>query len=121
MRTVTDTDWIADLLVLFEGDETENLSWQVTAGGVLRFAVKCTGVYRWATPDSEPVTAADLPELLRARADAHTADEPYTWPILWVSRKRGLRPMRAYYQQIGPEFAAMLDACGPERDPGSEG
>lgn len=108
--------WILDLLRLFAWDDCESLWWRVNADG-LRMAVRCNDTFYWATADAEEVTAADLPDLARAKADLPEDD----WPTLWVARKRQMRPMRAYYKSVTPELAALFDVSGPERDPKDEG
>lgn len=103
--------WILDLLRLFAFDDCESLWWR-NDNGVLMMLVRCSDTFYWATADSERITAEDLPELSRAKVDLPEED----WPILWVARKRQMRPMPPYYKGITPELAALFDACGSERD-----
>lgn len=112
--------WILDLLRLFAFNDTDNLWWR-DEDGVLTFYVTCGDTFWWATADSEQVTESDLPELRQAKVDMTGMDHDWMWPILWVARKRGMRPMRAFYGNIDGPMRVLLDAAGPERDPRSEG
>lgn len=113
---MTDQSWILDLLRLFAFDDCESLWWR-DDNGALTMQVFCSDTFYWATAASEVVTADDLPDLARAKADLPDDD----WPTLWVARKRQMRPMRAYCKGMSPERLALFDASGPERDPKSEG
>lgn len=116
--------WIPELLRVFAFDDTEDLWWR-DDNGVLSFYVRCSDTYWWATADLEDVGPEDLAALRQAKADlASDKDHSFLWPTLWVSRKRSLRPMRAWYRALGLENSqaqVLFDACGPERDPASEG
>lgn len=114
------TDWIPDLLRLFAGEDTDDL-WWCDDNGVLSFFVMCSDTFHWATADAERVTEPDLPALRQAKADTARMGCDWIWPTLWVARKRGLRPMRAFYKGVDGPLRALLDAAGPERDPASEG
>lgn len=103
--------WILDLLRLFEDDDCNSLWWRINSGD-LRMLVHCSDTFYWGTADCEPVTADDLPELTRAKADLPDDD----WPILWVARKRQMRPMPPYYKGFSTQTAALFDTAGPERE-----
>lgn len=118
---MVDSEWVLQLLELFSGDDNEDLMWTCSSSGQLRFAVKCSDTYWWATADCEDIGITDLPALRQAKMDALSTDSAYLWPTLWVSRKRKLRPMRGLYNSVDTAFRELLDASGPERDPKDEG
>ena len=136
----------ADLLELFAitgTDSCDYLSWRVTYAhedppNTLRFLVNCSDTYAWATADCEPVEPDDIPLLKQALEDCRAADPKYGdsyFTDLWISRKRGMRPMRLWLgthpgqkdgvpkglKQRHPELLPLFLAAGPEREPRSEG
>lgn len=128
---MTDPTHIDQLLRLFDLDHNDDLMWRTTdpAGhsdrGQLAFSVQCSDTYWWATADCERIDLpADLVSLRQARDDAKNH---LFWATLWVSRKRRLRPMRAWldengdYEDNGITLRPLLEAAGPERDRKSEG
>lgn len=121
---MSDGPWVFKLLRLFAAGDCEELRWRVD-GDVLVFSVDCSDTFYWGTADGEDVTEADLPDLHRAVADARgcTGGEDL-WAALWCARRRGMRPMAAYYRQVlgglpdselPGTLAALFDAAGPVR------
>lgn len=116
---------VHDLLVLFGHDGSyEDLLWRTDADNRLTFYVLCSDSFAWGTADGEKIT---LPDDLRGLVSAREDSENHLfWPLLWVARKRNLRPMRLFYKEClkDPQDEKMIDlfdAVGPERDPASEG
>jgi len=83
------------------------------------FFVNCNDLFAWASADCERFDIGDIPALEKAIQDAGEIHGI----ALWCCRKRGMRPQRPVYLQElkDPALSAMFDACGPERDPASEG
>jgi len=120
---VSEGPWVFELLRLFNGDACDELRWRDDGDGLM-FYVDCSDTFYWGTADSEDLTEADLPELHRATTDACHCNGADVWPALWCARKRGMRPMAAFYRQVldGPPdsrvpgtLAALFDAAGPAR------
>jgi len=124
---VSDGPWVFELLRLF-GDVDADVCWELRwrdDGAGLVFYVDCSDTFHWGTADSEEITEADLSQLRRAQADACCCpDRNYLWPTLWCARKRGMRPMRAFYREVlvaSPDsgargtMVALFDAAGPVR------
>ena len=124
---------VETLLKLFEGDDNGDLMWhgiprihpRIEFPGELSFAVNCSDTYHWATADGETIVLPDdLEGLRKAKEDSKCH---VFWPILWVSRKRELRPMRLWWTKRLDEddddrlMRELLNATGPERDPATEG
>lgn len=113
------------LRVFAQLDLHDDLLWQVGDNGP-RFAVICNDVFYWACADAETIERTDLPALYQAAADATEADEPYFAGLLFVARKRGMRPQqpwgRTYNRQgscydtdnLTAAMRAWFDACGDE-------
>ena len=81
--------------------------------------VNCNDLFYWGSADCEKFTAADLPAMAQAIADAGDL-----WGLeLWCCRKRGMRPQRPAYPNREAEMGVckLFDACGPERNPAEEG
>lgn len=72
--------------------------------------INCNDLFYWACADAEDITLAELPDLQRALDEA-----PGHGELLWVCRKRGMRPQKPYYKYFNAEVAALFNACGPER------
>ena len=102
---------------------SDGLHWKV-AGDFNRdmrlFAI-CSDVFHWATADLEEITHQDEALLGHCAADLDGPEQAYL-PELFAARKRGMRPMRAFYKDMDDEATvALFDACGPERTRESEG
>jgi hypothetical protein len=105
-------------LVTYEGEDS----------GEIKFYVLCNDMFWWGTADCEWITTEDIPDLQRAYDDLKAADldDICMWcyaPELWISRKRGMRPQRPWWDREripGPAKELFL-AAGPHRDPKEEG
>ena len=122
---MSDGPWVFKLLRLFgDGDVCDELRWCDDGAGLV-FYVDCSDTFHWGTADCEQIAEPDLPQLRRARRDARGCpDRDYLWPTLWCARKRGMRPMNAFYREVivaSPDsgapgtMAALFDAAGPAR------
>ena len=104
-----------DLLSLVHKyDDTNSLYWHPESYG-MTFLLLCNDEFYWACSDAEIVTPDDLPALTQAYEDAKAAGS-YHGALLWISRKRGLRPqgaMFAYFRTT--EEIELFKATGPER------
>lgn len=98
-----DTDgWLCDT----DDDSVADSDWSLV--------VACNDCFGWGMADSEPIMPEDFAALWQARADA--AGSPW-WPLVWVARKRGMRPQGALLREIAPDDPALphLLAAGPPR------
>ena len=122
---MSDGEWVPELLRLFaDGDACEELRWRVDGDGLV-FSVDCSDTFYWGTADGEDIAEADLPDLHRAVADARGCPGGEDlWASLWCARRRGMRPMAAFYRQVlgdPPDselpgtLAVLFDAAGPAR------
>jgi len=113
---------MVDILAVYDAcDERDGLTWRVDQGEVTFLAV-CSDCFWWATADVEPIAAEDIPLLQRTASELKDMDQMWL-SELFAARKRGMRPMRATYKSphMSDKLRALFDACGPERDPRSEG
>lgn len=134
MPTDTPTQWshVREVLRAFaEADCRGELFWAVQGDDVKLFA-DCSDWFYWATSDLEEITGADLALLQRCLADLRAIDATEWLAELFAARKRGMRPQRPVYTQSpnhdrpppiqpGTPIFDLFMACGPERDPKSEG
>ena len=86
----------------------------------LHFFVNCNDVFEWGTADLEPIDDdADI-EALESTVWECEAIRGYGRGedgfMLWVARKRGMRPQGAMYKHIDRELWHLFDAVGPERE-----
>lgn len=77
--------------------------------------INCNDCYAWACADAEPLTVEDIPELRKAYEDVV---DDYDGFLLFISRKRKMRPQGAMYAHIDRKFWPLFDACGPARESG---
>lgn len=107
------------------------LYWHVKDGRV-HFAAMCSDTFHWASADAEEIRPDDVPLLRSCLTDLQRLDgiAPAYLPELYAARRRGMRPMRLYLwpkrqaPALAEGWAAVRDlflACGPERDPATEG
>ncbi|MEM6610208.1 MAG: hypothetical protein AAF689_16715 [Pseudomonadota bacterium] len=75
--------------------------------------VLCNDLFLWACADMEELDILDLPGLCAALAES-----PENGELLWVCRKRRMRPQGAYYNYFSDQEVALLNACGPVRETG---
>lgn len=109
------------------------------------FWVNCNDLFYWACADSEAITPKNFDQLkiavddvalyLGAKDPSEGKYEPEGWSErydlwkkvgsiaadLFCARVRGMRPQRPCYKRYPEEVKPLFDACGPERDPKSEG
>jgi len=81
---------IIRILARFE-DYSDDLAWVVEDGALTQFWVPCSDIFMRAA-DGETIMPDDFDALDRAYRDS---SEHSLWPMLWIARKRGQRPMEA--------------------------
>lgn len=116
-------DFVLKLLALVaEHDDHHSLFWRCDEKyAPISFFVNCNDLFFWATADCEQVTPENLPVLEKAYQDARAVDHEYMGGELFACRMRKMRPQRAAYRDFAKELWPLYDACGPERDPKTEG
>ena len=105
----------------------------------VKFFARCSDFFYWGTSDLEPIEIEDVELLKQTRRDLLEVDGEWLLNFLFAARKRKMRPMRLAIgkhpsQQDGSypnkdpmgiaankELQDLFLACGPERDPASEG
>lgn len=87
------------------------------------FLVNCNDVFAWGTADAERIDlspgSTDLDDLEAAVGEAEAIRGRYRGQdgfILWVARKRGMRPQGAMYPHLDKELWHLFDAAGPARE-----
>lgn len=73
--------------------------------------VNCNDLFYWACADQEDFELSDLDDFNKCLKDSRENGD-----ILWVCRKRKMRPQKPYYKYFNEEEKVLFDACGPERD-----
>lgn len=100
--------------------------------GEIGFHVSCNDLFYWGTADCERFRVSDIPDMKQAIEDCAKAlgESGYLAEVygssLWCCRKRKMRPQKPVLKHYSekPETAGLVPlflACGPERDPKSEG
>lgn len=117
MKPEEELAFIHEVLTLCaEHDVREDLLWQVKPEGV-SFYIMCNDVFAPAA-DAEELLPEDVPLFRQALDDATAIDEEMWGPLLYVGRRRKIRPWGRWWREDGtlskkPELARLLKACGP--------
>ncbi len=116
MPITTYEDTLRLLHVIAEHDVTDNLWWRTDDRyAPATFFINCNDLFAWACSDCEEVTAADIDDLDQAYKDADAAEKIFHGGLLWVCRKRKMRPQGAFYKYFNEKESALFDACGEPR------
>lgn len=100
--------WKAELLKLVSKYEMcEELFWNQD----LKFWFNCNDLFFWASSDGETIEEVDLELLEKSFKDSR--DYGY---LLFVCRKRKMRPQKPYYKSIPMDEHHLFNECGPERE-----
>ena len=81
--------------------------------GTWRYSVNVNDVFAWACADAEALEPLELQDWEQAWKDS-----PSCGGMLWVARKRKMRPQGAIYKVIPYESWHLFDEAGPARDVG---
>ena len=86
----------------------------------LDFSIMCSDAFFYATADAEDVLSQEDVDLLeQCVEDCLELDnglgEVYG-PLLYVAKKRKMRPLLDIYTHIPKAVQELLNACGPERE-----
>lgn len=98
-----------DILLRVDGDE-------------VFIELNCSDTFWWGTADSEPIEAADIPTLQASYNDVKAAHGDTAFSslvaLLFVARKRRMRPQGAIYKGLPEYMHRLLNGCGPYREVG---
>lgn len=72
--------------------------------------INCNDLFYWAVAEGEDIDLSDMPDL-----DAALKDSPEHGQLLWVCRKRKMRPQKPYYKYFNKAEKKLFSACGPRR------
>lgn len=80
----------------------------------------CDDMFAWGCSDLESIKIEDLPDIEKACREAEEAgDDDLEWGwLLWICRKRRMRPQGAVYSSIPESLWPLFNTAGPERVPG---
>ena len=85
----------------------------------LDFFINCSDAFAWGFADAEKVASqADVDLLEKAVGDCRELEEmgQFSAAMLFVARKRRMRPQGAMYKHIPTELHKLFDAAGPVRE-----
>lgn len=98
------------LVLIAEYDCQDDIFWDED----LNFFVNCNDFFFWGVADAEIINPGDL-ELFKKSLEE--ADD--FGPLLFVARKRKMRPQNAAYEKIIPsQYHKLFNECGSEREIG---
>jgi hypothetical protein len=72
--------------------------------------INCNDLFFWGCGDAELITLEEISELLEYLKLSSKHGE-----LLWVARKRKMRPQPAYYDYFDDNEKILFNGCGPER------
>lgn len=88
------------------------------------FFVNCNDLFFWACSDAETIESdQDIEGLRKAFEDCEKLDRlgGCDAPLLWVCRKRKMRPQDPYYKHFQKALWPLFNECGPERSKSEQG
>lgn len=117
--TVEDYENIIEFIV--NNDLESMIYWHGTKEEGFRPFINCNDVFLWGCADGHEFEPADIPDIMQAIEDCKP--DLYYGPILWIARKRNMRPQGAMYEGSGYESSGgisvalrkMFNECGPHR------
>jgi hypothetical protein len=89
----------------------------VDDAGEVHVCLNCNDTFFWGCADAEDIEAEDLPLLQQANDELTQVLGKYhnLADILFICKKRRMRPQGALYKLLPPKCWALLNACGPYR------
>lgn len=98
------------LILIAEYDCQEYIFWDED----LRFYVNCNDLFYWGCADTEAIKTDELGDFENSLKDAD-----FCGPLLFVARKREMRPQGAAYNKMIPiVYHDLFNQCGPKRKVG---
>lgn len=79
----------------------------------LDFFIHCSDVFAWGVSDSEPLLESSFDELVQAVDDCSPHEDDGV--LLYVARRRGMRPQGAFYKELEESNYPLFDDCGEPR------
>lgn len=83
--------------------------WVHASGGEVRVMLNMNDMFYWACADGEYVEIEDLPLLEQSYKEADDG------ALLYVARKRKMRPQLPVFMRKSEKDKELLSQCGPER------
>jgi hypothetical protein len=107
MRDMNQCEYLERVIREIALERDHELYWSRN-GPELRAMFFCSDTFWWATADCEVIEPEELDDMLAyidqfkettERHDGSTSTYPAHWgPMLWICKKRNLRPMAPFYQ-----------------------
>lgn len=76
----------------------------------VKIVINANDVFYWAYSDFEYIEESELSELEECFKLTNYGD------MLWVCRKRNMRPQKPWYERFNEKEKELFNACGPERE-----
>lgn len=107
----------------FDGPDSDELWWRTDDDyAPITLITNCNDLFAWGCADCEVIGPSDIEDLERAYADCRQLDEgdhegvecAGYCHLLWVARKRGVRPQWAYYRHFPDRMHHLFNAVSDE-------
>jgi len=111
-------DEVYKLMQTFGRLDIDDITWYAKKDGEIEVFVGCNDVFAWGCADMETIEPGDIDlvgDIVSQLESIDTGLSSY-WAILYISRKRKLRPQGIIYEGLPKQMIALLNDCGPERE-----
>ena len=97
---------------------THDFIYDITWNEDLVFSITCNDIFCYAA-DSEDITSQEDVDMIEQAAKDLLEIDPLAncWAtVLFIARKRKMRPLTTWHHMFDKRMIALFDACGPERE-----
>lgn len=110
-------DTLEILKVFADFDDCDAVWWRTDNDyAPVTFLVNCNDTFFWGASDCEAIESnQDIADLRQAYQDCENHND-YNGTLLWICRKRKMRPQNAMYSYIDGKAWHLFNECGEKRE-----